>query len=411
MTVINKINKNYKRSQKGRSMVEMLGVLAIVGVLSVGGISAYGVAMKKHKANELLHQASMLATDISTKILTGKPLGNITDFGSSSNGTFSETVGTPNDEQFTMQINDVDEAVCKQLQSMNGGMVRQVECGTADTNGKTTATLKFNNDLTSKAVAGDNDGNQSKCEDLGNKYCAGSGSCVSQDKECGCSGKNNGCQICDTTTGSLVADDEKEGVDCTTSDGKEGTCSDGVCEEKQTCLTSGSCTNNSGLCPGYYCEVSGTLSEDSETGEEYCGDSVFTLTSGTIQSLGIPQRTSNPDYLKSSKEMNWDSAMNYCTALKTAIDEGVDGYSEFELTHGRLALLPSGCHLEDICSDLDVASGSGFLWINANKFCQWDCSWDSCSSTDNSSSVGAFAVDGGYVTGDGRTSGYYALCE
>ena len=53
--------KDDKRAgQRGRSMVEMLGVLAIVGVLSVGGVYGYGVAMKKHKANELLHQASML---------------------------------------------------------------------------------------------------------------------------------------------------------------------------------------------------------------------------------------------------------------------------------------------------------------------------------------------------------------
>ena len=66
--VKNKTNKNYKRSQKGRSMVEMLGVLAIIGVLSVGGVYGYGVAMKKHKANELLHQASMLATTISAQI-------------------------------------------------------------------------------------------------------------------------------------------------------------------------------------------------------------------------------------------------------------------------------------------------------------------------------------------------------
>ena len=38
-----------RKGERGRSMVEMLGVLAIIGVLSVGGISAYGVAMKKHK--------------------------------------------------------------------------------------------------------------------------------------------------------------------------------------------------------------------------------------------------------------------------------------------------------------------------------------------------------------------------
>ena len=31
----------YKNEQSGRSMVEMLGVLAIIGVLSVGGIAGY----------------------------------------------------------------------------------------------------------------------------------------------------------------------------------------------------------------------------------------------------------------------------------------------------------------------------------------------------------------------------------
>ncbi|MBE6451438.1 MAG: type II secretion system protein [Alphaproteobacteria bacterium] len=36
----------------GRSMVEMLGVLAIIGVLSVGGIAGYSKAMRKHKLNQ-----------------------------------------------------------------------------------------------------------------------------------------------------------------------------------------------------------------------------------------------------------------------------------------------------------------------------------------------------------------------
>jgi len=42
------------REQSGRSMIEMLGVLAIVGVLSVGAIYLYNVAMQKHKTNLLL---------------------------------------------------------------------------------------------------------------------------------------------------------------------------------------------------------------------------------------------------------------------------------------------------------------------------------------------------------------------
>lgn len=38
--------------QSGRSMIEMLGVLAIIGVLSIGGIAGYSKAMHKHKMNE-----------------------------------------------------------------------------------------------------------------------------------------------------------------------------------------------------------------------------------------------------------------------------------------------------------------------------------------------------------------------
>ncbi len=39
-------------TQSGRSMVEMLGVLAIIGVLSVGAIAGYSKAMFKYKLNK-----------------------------------------------------------------------------------------------------------------------------------------------------------------------------------------------------------------------------------------------------------------------------------------------------------------------------------------------------------------------
>ena len=39
-------------TQSGRSMVEMLGVLAIIGVLSVGAIAGYSKAMMKYKMNK-----------------------------------------------------------------------------------------------------------------------------------------------------------------------------------------------------------------------------------------------------------------------------------------------------------------------------------------------------------------------
>lgn len=53
-----------KVCEKGRSMIEMLGVLAIVGVLSVGGIAGYSKAMAKYKINTLLSQVSELTMNI-----------------------------------------------------------------------------------------------------------------------------------------------------------------------------------------------------------------------------------------------------------------------------------------------------------------------------------------------------------
>jgi len=44
-----------KNNQTGRSMVEMLGVLAIIGVLSVGAIAGYSVAIEKYKLNKFVY--------------------------------------------------------------------------------------------------------------------------------------------------------------------------------------------------------------------------------------------------------------------------------------------------------------------------------------------------------------------
>ena len=154
--VKNKTNKNYKRSQRGRSMVEMLGVLAIVGVLSVGGVYGYGVAMKKHKANELLHQASMLATTISAQAMTndGKLPETITSFGNSSYGTFSTTVGETADKTgFTITISELDGSVCSQLKK--GGMVQKVECKAGTSEGKVNAEITYYKNLATDPAEGE----------------------------------------------------------------------------------------------------------------------------------------------------------------------------------------------------------------------------------------------------------------
>ena len=55
-----------KTNENGRSMIEMLGVLAIIGVLSVGGIAGYSKAMNKFKTNKVADNVSMMVANIKT---------------------------------------------------------------------------------------------------------------------------------------------------------------------------------------------------------------------------------------------------------------------------------------------------------------------------------------------------------
>ena len=72
----------YKNFEHGRSMIEMLGVLAIIGVLSVGGIAGYSKAMLMWRSNiqrnliaELLHGAIDLKLRLNHQTI---PYQNIT---------------------------------------------------------------------------------------------------------------------------------------------------------------------------------------------------------------------------------------------------------------------------------------------------------------------------------------------
>ena len=59
--------KNFEiKNQNGRSMIEMLGVLAIIGVLSVGGIAGYSKAMTKYRINKAIEQITLIAGNVKT---------------------------------------------------------------------------------------------------------------------------------------------------------------------------------------------------------------------------------------------------------------------------------------------------------------------------------------------------------
>ena len=65
------MKQNY---ESGRSMVEMLGTLAIIGVLSIGGIAGYSYGMDKYRANETINDVNMRGIDLVRQAAMGQTL-------------------------------------------------------------------------------------------------------------------------------------------------------------------------------------------------------------------------------------------------------------------------------------------------------------------------------------------------
>ena len=143
-----------KKLESGRSMVEMLGVLAIIGVLSIGGIAGYTLSMRRYRANQIIDMANkyalivygacqkaLLDGDISAlngPCINLKPyptfaesgLGTIADatkieFGSISDADYS-------DGSFNVRIDVTfqDNEICKTVKNITKSLVPNYSCGT-----------------------------------------------------------------------------------------------------------------------------------------------------------------------------------------------------------------------------------------------------------------------------------------
>lgn len=106
-----------KRLEMGRSMVEMLGVLAIVGVLSIGGIVGYDYAVAKFRANTIMSELNLRAIPIS-QLLTQhhKEANTILTLEAgdtlSSGQSISANVAV-NPEYFEFHLTEVDDTTCE----------------------------------------------------------------------------------------------------------------------------------------------------------------------------------------------------------------------------------------------------------------------------------------------------------
>ena len=96
---------DYKVMQCGRSMIEMLGVLAIIGVLSVGGIAGYSKAMETYKINQTKRQITEIITNIQTLYMQQKDFNGLSNTTAVQMGIVPDDLKTSDGEYYTSITN------------------------------------------------------------------------------------------------------------------------------------------------------------------------------------------------------------------------------------------------------------------------------------------------------------------
>ncbi len=131
--------------EHGRSMVEILGVLAVLGVLSIGGIQGYTYAMNKYHSNEVVNELNLLNAQLAI-FMSGihedeavMSLGEPYDDGETINaGGYAFAYGCGQDPEsvtpcdldetgYYMTLNGVPEDICKSASQMTANMMNLVE--------------------------------------------------------------------------------------------------------------------------------------------------------------------------------------------------------------------------------------------------------------------------------------------
>ena len=381
------MKQNY---ESGRSMVEMLGTLAIIGVLSVGAIAGYSYGMDKYRANQTINDVMLLGVDIITQLSQNRGTPTLSaEWGTKTTVGYDFTV-VPNpsdDTQYGIQISGVPARVCKMvgdaLKPMASVYVNDDEhiteedpCDESDNN-----TMEFY--FATGAVESDGCKTDTDCGT--NKYCdKDTGFCFNRSAPEGTYG------ACDTSDSCCSNGDPyyKHGDDCSTDTIANGMCYYG------TCIAKG-CTYDENKCKGVgvYCASPNTYAS-SNCKAFYDGEKGVCM-KADFAKLDVGGKI----YYVSHYYMSWWDADAACKAL------GRDGLVEVDdLINGWNGGYDGGSHeFTDLGEALLIHYGAGFIWTN-------NVASNSCFAYCVYMDLGEVLYDNRFRAYDGR-SGNYAVCR
>ena len=404
----NLMPKAFRFDQSGRSMVEMLGTLAIIGVLSIGGIMGYSYGMDKYRANETINDIMLRGVDIITQTARGLKPNLESEWGVKGSNYNMEAIHDETNDIWGVVVEDIPSRVCK----MVGDALKSqatIYVGNAERNDviatdpcelseKNTMEFYFESLTSGRECKTDTDCGEGNYCDIGlcfngnrpegtarifDKTC-------SSDDECN-TGYTGMCSFC---YGGYCSQKLHYNADtCTLANGTIGQCSGGECIAKGCTYSVNKCDN------GYYCASPNTSAvtafPEEETGSCTKASSMFTL-----------HKIGNDTYYVSKSVMSWWDADASCKALGKNINL-LDINAFMIAWDGTLnqyyEKTPLASSLENLLSEP--------VWTSATAQCSWNS--NTCGSyvylEPRGSRPNLQSKNDGSRYGDGASA--YAVCH
>ena len=269
----------FKFIESGRSMVEIIGVLAITGILSIGGIVGYSYGMDRWRANETMLDVNLCMFDLMTQLSQHPETEPVLDAALQDGKKIYAMDLVYDDETFeyALEVSDVPKRVCQMVfdnlisaYTIEIGSVRYIDASDAEICGDTNTMAFYLDEL------------QDDTEKCNPEDCPV-------------------CHTCDEANQTCVPVPDK--TSCTT-DGENGSCISGIC--KTSCGSNGSCP------AGYFCKAGKHCG-----GTDYSCENIYSVCPTAVQPFSFEYNGEQFTWyaLWPVQIASQDSAINACKAL------------------------------------------------------------------------------------------------
>ncbi len=374
------------KMENGRSMVEMLGVLAVMGVLSIGGVAGYRYAIDKMNANDIINEVKKRAVTASQQRILGHDI-NLSEYGDNGRIKGLYDVVTINDyvgdkKFFALTVSNVPQRVCDEILKQDWKMPVEMAVGefiveddTVCDVGDNEMLFAFHNTLDSSMVPGEGNGEENgddevddgddpwaqECgtneyHDFNTEECV-----VDEDCDEGEFLYGSQCLTCPDADNPVAGDGYSYMGTCTKCPGaKEGStpcgyycvyCPDGVTCGDKCCGKDEKCQLGTGSWLWTYTCVSALgegecMTNDDCTGaNQYCqNDYGCKVTVGTCTDISsTPVEINGTEYTASTGSMSYHAAENFCDALGKRLAPVTDGCTAEELAAAKANSYSGSC--------------------------------------------------------------------